>query len=83
MRPSLALILPVAILVAAPAYAQSMEVSVNGARPSSVGAPANFTGMAIVTPLFGPNTLSNAGGGGVEFAPGARSAWHTHPLTCL
>jgi quercetin dioxygenase-like cupin family protein len=36
--------------------------------------------MAIVTPLFGPNTLSNAGGGEVEFAPGARSAWHTHPL---
>ena len=43
------------------------------------GPAANFTGTVTVTPLFAPNEHSNAGAGQVEFTPGARSNWHTHP----
>jgi quercetin dioxygenase-like cupin family protein len=79
MNRHLAAALPAALLAAAPAQAQSMKISANGDRQSAVGAAANFTGSVTVTPLFAPSAESNAGGGQVEFAPGARSAWHTHP----
>src|SRR4051812_45000270 len=75
----LAFALPFTTLMTAAVCAQTMEVSSNGTRAAAAGAPANFTGSVIVTPLFAPNAHSNAGGGQVEFAPGARSVWHTHP----
>ena len=43
------------------------------------GAAANFTGDVIVEPLYGTNEQTSSTGGHVIFAPGARSAWHTHP----
>ena len=56
-----------------------MDVSPNGARTSVAGPSETFTGTVTVTPLFAPTEFSNAGGGLVQFTPGARSAWHTHP----
>ena len=79
MNRHLAAVFPAALLAAAPAQAQSMKISANGDRHSTAGAAAYFTGSVTVTPLFAPTAESNAGGGQVEFAPGARSAWHTHP----
>ena len=68
-----------AVFAAAPADAQSIEITPNGSRPSVKGAAENFTGSAVVTPLFGATDHTRATGGHVTFEPGARSAWHTHP----
>jgi quercetin dioxygenase-like cupin family protein len=79
MKPIIAAAVSLALLGAAPARAQSMEISPNGSRPSAVGAAEHFTGSVIVDPLFGANDHLPSTGGRVTFAPGARSAWHTHP----
>src|SRR4051812_23164161 len=68
-----------ALLAASLADAQSVEIMPNGSRPSTKRAPQNFTGSAIVDPLFAPDRLANISAGHVTFEPGARSAWHTHP----
>jgi quercetin dioxygenase-like cupin family protein len=67
------------LLSVAPAVAESTVISPNGSRASSRGAAANFTGSVIVEPLYAPNQNTSSSGGHVIFAPGARSAWHTHP----
>ncbi|WP_238123853.1 MULTISPECIES: (R)-mandelonitrile lyase [unclassified Xanthobacter] len=70
------------MLISAPtAFAQEQTtLSANGERESVAGVvPDNFTGTVTVTPLFAASDLSNAGGGLVEFAPGARTVWHIHP----
>ena len=64
---------------AVPVAAESTVISPNGSRPSSKGAAANFTGDVVVDPLYGANEHTSSTGGHVIFAPGARSAWHTHP----
>ena len=61
------------------AWAQSMQISPNGARPSSTGPAGNFTGSGVVTPLFAQSPPARATAGQVAFSPGARSNWHTHP----
>lgn len=71
--------IPIGLLVAGDASAETVQVSPNGERQAFTGAEANFTGRVTVTPLFGSSTYSNAGGGQVEFTPGARTGWHTHP----
>jgi quercetin dioxygenase-like cupin family protein len=75
----LGILLLLPLMGTAPSLAQTMKVSPNGARASVPGPTETFTGIVTVTPLFAPSELSNAGGGLVEFTPGARSAWHTHP----
>ena len=69
-------------LLAAPAvYAQpQMEISRNGARPSAEGPAAWFTGRVRIDPLFDPKVPARAGAAVVTFEPGARTAWHRHPL---
>src|SRR3954466_13885875 len=67
-----------AILSTASAWA-AMEITPNGARPSTKGAPQNFTGSVVVTPLFAAMPERRTSGGHVSFEPGTRSAWHTHP----
>jgi quercetin dioxygenase-like cupin family protein len=62
-----------------PVQAQEMEVSALDARPASVGSSDYFTGTAIIEPLFNPNEAARASAARVQFAPGARSAWHSHP----
>ena len=59
---------------------RTMVISPATARPATVGASATFTGSVQVTPLFQPTAPSRVGGASVTFQPGARSAWHTHPL---
>lgn len=68
-----------ALLAAAPAGAQSIEITPTASRPSVVGSPQYFSGAVVVDPLFGSNAHTQTSGGEVSFAPGARSAWHTHP----
>ena len=57
-----------------------MEIWRNGSRPSTKGATEYFTGSVRVDPLFQANDPARAVGAGVTFEPGARTAWHTHPL---
>ena len=57
-----------------------MEITRNGSRPSGKGPAAYFTGAVRVDPLFGPPEPARAIGASVTFAPGARTAWHAHPL---
>jgi quercetin dioxygenase-like cupin family protein len=79
MNPIIVAAASLALLGAAPAYAQTMQISPNGSRPSTKGAAEHFTGSVIVEPLFGANDNMRSTGGRVTFEPGARSAWHTHP----
>jgi quercetin dioxygenase-like cupin family protein len=67
-----------ALAAAAPVTAQSGLAPV-AERQSNLGPSENFTGTVTVTSLFEATEQSNATGSLVEFTPGARSAWHTHP----
>lgn len=51
-----------------------------GSRPSSQGPSEYFTGTVRLDPLFSANEPARTSGASVTFEPGARSAWHTHPL---
>src|SRR6202034_2161111 len=57
-----------------------MEIKRSGSRPSLKGPAENFTGSVRIDPLFNPPEPANSYGALVTFEPGARSAWHTHPL---
>ncbi|GAB4064081.1 cupin domain-containing protein [Ancylobacter sonchi] len=63
----------------APASAQSIQVTEAGSNRSIIAPAQNFSGTAAVTPLFPGNAETHATGGLVNFTPGARTAWHTHP----
>ncbi|NIP82135.1 MAG: cupin domain-containing protein, partial [Gemmatimonadetes bacterium] len=58
---------------------QGIEVTPAEARPDLVGPDRIFAGTAIISPLFDPHGEGAAGGAAVTFAPGARTAWHSHP----
>lgn len=73
---ALAMSLP---LLAVGVDAQTLEVRKNGSQPSTTGPAATFTGTVIVQPLFQPTAATRAAGALVNFTPGARSAWHSHP----
>ncbi len=57
-----------------------MDIKRNGSRPSGRGPAENFTGAVRVNPLFEAPEPARARGASVTFDPGARTAWHTHPL---
>lgn len=57
-----------------------MEIKRNGSRPSSKGPDDYFTGAVRVDPLFEAPEPARGRGASVTFEPGARTAWHTHPL---
>ncbi len=57
-----------------------MEIIQNGSRPSGRGPDAYFTGQVRVDPLFEGPEPARTRGAGVTFEPGARTAWHAHPL---
>ena len=57
-----------------------MEIRRAGSAPSARGQAGWFTGAVRLDPLFGPDGGSRAAGVAVTFEPGARTAWHTHPL---
>src|SRR5436190_21612769 len=62
------------------AQAQTITVTRKGAQPSTQGPAENFTGLVRVDPLFPATEPSRVSGALVTFEPGARAAWHTHPL---
>jgi len=57
-----------------------MDIKRNGSRPSGKGPEAWFTGTVRVDPMFQVGEPARVSGGHVTFEPGARTAWHTHPL---
>ena len=57
-----------------------MEIQRSGTRPSERGRSDWFTGAVRLDPLFSARDPSAAAGLAVTFEPGARTAWHTHPL---
>lgn len=64
---------------AAAEAAQDMVIARAGTQAAAKGQAQNFTGSVRVDPLFGAHAPSTSSGAYVTFAPGARSAWHTHP----
>jgi quercetin dioxygenase-like cupin family protein len=57
-----------------------MEIKRNGSRPSDKGPAEWFTGAVRIDPLFQAQAPARVQGATVTFEPGARTAWHTHPL---
>ena len=57
-----------------------MQITRCGAKPSGKGPGDWFTGTVRIDPLFAPVAATRAAGNAVTFEPGARTAWHTHPL---
>lgn len=57
-----------------------MDIKRIGSQPSSKGPEAYFTGAVRVDPLFQAPDPARVVGASVTFEPGARTAWHTHPL---
>lgn len=57
-----------------------MDIIRAGTRPSAKGPADWFTGTVRIDPLFNPHDPERVQGASVTFEPGARTAWHTHPL---
>jgi quercetin dioxygenase-like cupin family protein len=58
----------------------NMTITRNGSQPSGKGPADWFTGTVRIDPLFQPKDSARAAAASVTFEPGARTAWHTHPL---
>jgi quercetin dioxygenase-like cupin family protein len=57
-----------------------MEIKRSGTQPSAKGPAEWFTGTVRIDPVFEAPLPARAAGASVTFEPGARTAWHTHPL---
>jgi quercetin dioxygenase-like cupin family protein len=57
-----------------------MNIKRSGSQPSGKGSDEYFTGAVRVDPLFEAPDPACVHGASVTFEPGARTAWHTHPL---
>jgi quercetin dioxygenase-like cupin family protein len=57
-----------------------MQITRAGSQPSNKGSADYFTGTVRVDPLFPVREPGRVSAGSVTFEPGARTAWHTHPL---
>ena len=57
-----------------------MQILRSGSQPSAVGPAEWFTGTVRIDPQFPVHPPARAAGNAVTFEPGARTAWHTHPL---
>ena len=57
-----------------------MNITRTGSRPSGKGPAEYFTGTVRLDPLFEAPAPARVRGASVSFEPGARTAWHTHPL---
>jgi len=57
-----------------------MEIRRSGSQPSAKGPDNYFTGTVRIDPLFDTHEPARVLGANVTFEPGARTAWHTHPL---
>jgi 4-carboxymuconolactone decarboxylase len=77
---SLATTAPAGAQTRSPADAQTMRISRRAERPTQAGPAATFTGAVRVAALRDATPPSRVSAAAVAFEPGARSAWHTHPL---
>jgi len=57
-----------------------MDIKRVGSQPSGKGPTHWFTGNVRIDPHFQAADPARVGGASVTFEPGARTAWHTHPL---
>jgi quercetin dioxygenase-like cupin family protein len=57
-----------------------MEIKSSGSQASVKGPEDWFTGTVRIDPLFDRTDPARVSGASVTFEPGARTAWHTHPL---
>ena len=57
-----------------------MDIKRSGSQPSGKGPADWFTGTVRIDPLMSPDAPARVAGALVTFEPGARTAWHTHPL---
>ena len=57
-----------------------MDIKRSGSQPSIQGSADWFSGTVRIDPLFPATAPARAAGTSVTFEPGARTAWHTHPL---
>ncbi len=57
-----------------------MEIKRNGSQPSGKGPAEWFTGTVRIDPLHNAPAPARVGCAAVTFEPGARTAWHSHPL---
>ena len=57
-----------------------MQIKRVGSTPSAKGPEDWFTGTVRIDPLFTTEAPARGAGASVTFEPGARTAWHTHPL---
>ena len=57
-----------------------MKITRGGSQPSAKGPAEWFTGTVRIDPIFSVTAPARAAGNTVTFEPGARTAWHTHPL---
>ncbi len=82
MKRLAALAVALSLLAPAGAYANPDDLRSTraGSQPSGRGPAEYFTGSVRVDPLFPATAPSRMSGGLVTFEPGARSAWHTHPV---
>jgi len=58
----------------------NIRITRSGSQPSRKGAAQNFVGVVRVDSPFRGSDPARIGGAFVTFEPGARTAWHTHPL---
>jgi quercetin dioxygenase-like cupin family protein len=70
----------VALAQTQPARSIAMKLSRAGSQPSTKGSADYFTGTVRVDPLIAAAEPSRVSSALVTFEPGARTAWHTHPL---
>ena len=59
---------------------KNMEIKRNGSQASTQGPAEWFSGAVRIDPLFQAPEPARVTGASVTFEPGARTAWHTHPL---
>jgi quercetin dioxygenase-like cupin family protein len=59
---------------------ERMDIKRAGSQPSTKGSPDWFTGVVRIDPLFQAPDPALVQCASVTFEPGARTAWHTHPL---
>ena len=71
---------PMVAPVGARANPEELRIARAGSQPSNRGPAEWFTGFVRVDPLFPATAPSRMSGALVTFEPGARSAWHTHPV---
>jgi len=57
-----------------------MDIKRSGSQASTKGPSDWFTGTVRIDPLFQASDPARVSGASVTFEPGARTAWHTHPL---